>query len=67
MNGLLFTPGDTEHLRASVARLLDSDTRTRLAQRARGSVEHRTWLSVNEQLITHFEKACGVTRLSAVA
>jgi phosphatidylinositol alpha 1,6-mannosyltransferase len=67
MNGFLFTPGDTEHLRASVARLLDSETRRRLAQRARGSVEHRTWLSVNEQLITHFEQACGITRLTAVA
>jgi phosphatidylinositol alpha 1,6-mannosyltransferase len=67
MNGFLFTPGDTEHLRASVTRLIDDETRARLAQRARGSVEHRTWLSVNEQLIAYFEQACGITRLTAAA
>lgn len=60
MNGCLFTAGDTEHLRECVERLLHRDLRTRLAQRARGSVEYRTWHSVNEQLIDHYLRACGV-------
>lgn len=57
MNGLLFTPGDTAHLRACVEQLIDSGTRARLAQRSRGSVEGRTWRSVNEQLLEHLRCA----------
>jgi hypothetical protein len=60
MNGCLFTAGDTEHLRACVERLLNDETRARLAQRARGSVEQRTWHSVIEQLLVHLTRATGV-------
>ena len=60
MNGCLFTAGDIEHLRACIERLLNDETRTRLAQRARGSVEQRTWHSVNEQLLAHLTRATGV-------
>lgn len=60
MNGCLFRAGDTEHLRACIERLLNDETRTRLAQRARGSVEQRTWHSVNEQLLAHLTRATGV-------
>lgn len=57
MNGYLFTPGDSTHLHACVERLLDRETRLRLAQRARGSVEHRTWHSVNIQLLEFLSRA----------
>jgi phosphatidylinositol alpha 1,6-mannosyltransferase len=58
MNGLLFAPGDTSHLFACVEQLLDGESRSRLAQRARGSVEHRTWHSVNEALLAYLQGAC---------
>jgi phosphatidylinositol alpha 1,6-mannosyltransferase len=57
MNGFLFNPGDTSHLRSCIERLLDGDTRARLAHRARGSVEHRTWHSVNQQLLSYLQRA----------
>lgn len=67
MNGLHFTPGDRAHLRDCVNRLLDHDTRRRLAQRTRGSVEHHTWQSVNEQLLDHLSEACGAVRGDSTA
>ena len=60
MNGFHFAPGDTAQLRSCVERLLDTDTRARLAQRARGSVEHRTWASVNDQLLEYFHATSGL-------
>lgn len=57
MNGYLFNPGDPQHLRTCVERLLDRGTRARLAERARGSVEHRTWHSVNEALLGYLRNA----------
>lgn len=59
MNGLLFTPGDTSDLHSCITELLDSETRNRLAKRARASVAHRTWHSVCEQLLRHLSAACG--------
>jgi phosphatidylinositol alpha 1,6-mannosyltransferase len=58
MNGLLFAPRNTAHLRSCVERLFDDEIRVRLAGRARGSVEHRTWSSVNEQLLEHLRRTC---------
>ena len=58
MNGLLFAPGDISHLFACVEQLLDGESRSRLTQRARGSVEHRTWHSVNEALLAYLQGAC---------
>jgi len=59
MNGLLFSPGNSIELRTCVEQLFNDETRRRLAERARGSVEHRTWASVNTQLLDYFRRACG--------
>ena len=60
MNGLLFAPGNSIELRMCVEQLFNDETRRRLAERARGSVEQRTWASVNSQLLDHFHRACGI-------
>ena len=60
MNGLLFAPGNSIELRMCVEQLFNDETRRRLAERARGSVEQRTWASVNSQLLDHFRRACGI-------
>lgn len=60
MNGLLFAPGNSIELRTCVEQLFNDETRRRLAERARGSVEQRTWASVNSQLLDHFHRACGI-------
>ena len=59
INGLLYQPGETAALRQCVDALVDSDVRNAMSVHARPSVEHRTWASVNEQLLGHFGRACG--------
>jgi phosphatidylinositol alpha 1,6-mannosyltransferase len=63
-NGLLYRPGETSSLRQCVDSLVDSDTRRAMSINARPSVEHRTWASVNEQLLEHLSRACGKTELA---
>ena len=63
-NGLLYRPGETSALRQCVDSLVDSDTRRAMSINARPSVEHRTWASVNEQLLEHLSRACGKTELA---
>ena len=61
VNGLLFQPGETAALRHCVDALIDTDIRNAMSIYARPSVEHRTWASVNEQLLGHLGRACGKT------
>lgn len=54
-NGLLYAPESVRELRVAVGRLAhNGDVRRRMAERARPSVEHRTWEAVGEQLLEHY-------------
>ncbi len=59
INGLLYQPGETAALRQCVGSLVDTDVRNAMSINARPSVEHRTWASVNEQLLEHLGRTCG--------
>lgn len=61
VNGLLYAPSRVQDLRDCVNDLVDADTRSHLASNARRSVEQRTWASVNEQLLGHFNRVCDDT------
>jgi phosphatidylinositol alpha 1,6-mannosyltransferase len=54
-NGLLFAPDSVRELRVAVGRLVhNAELRAGMAERARPSVEHRTWAAVGEQLLDHY-------------
>ena len=54
-NGLLYAPESVRELRVAVGRLAHNGrVRRRMAERARPSVEHRTWEAVGEQLLEHY-------------
>lgn len=54
-NGLLYAPDSVRELRVAVGRLAhNGGVRSRLAGRARSSVAHRTWSSVNSELVEHY-------------
>ncbi|WP_431872422.1 glycosyltransferase family 4 protein [Nocardiopsis eucommiae] len=54
-NGLLYRPDSVRELRVAVGRLAHNrEVRARMAARARPSVAHRTWRSVNEELVEHY-------------
>ncbi|MEE8600158.1 glycosyltransferase family 4 protein [Euzebya tangerina] len=55
-NGLLYRAGDGRSLRRVVARLVhDADQRVRLALAARPGVAHRTWSTLTDELVGHYE------------
>jgi len=57
-NGLLFTPGSTEHLRGAVSELItDPDGRAVMGLAARQSVEGRSWSVIGDQLMEHYRLA----------
>ncbi|PWV58057.1 glycosyltransferase family 1 protein [Nocardiopsis sp. L17-MgMaSL7] len=54
-NGLLYEPDSVRELRVAVGRLAHNrEVRARMAAGARPSVVHRTWRSVNEELVGHY-------------
>ena len=54
-NGLLYAPDSVRELRVAVGRLAHNrGVRARMAAAARPSVEHRTWRSVNDELVEHY-------------
>ncbi|MBB6120516.1 glycosyltransferase family 4 protein [Nocardiopsis algeriensis] len=54
-NGFLYAPGSVRELRVGVGRLVHNRrVREALAVNTRASVEHRTWESVNGQLLDHY-------------
>jgi len=56
--GWLYRPGDLADLRARVLDLVgDEAKRAAFASAARASVAHRTWASLGDELITHYEAA----------
>jgi phosphatidylinositol alpha 1,6-mannosyltransferase len=57
-NGLLFTPGDGDALRAAVASLAaDEAQRIQMGVAGRRSVRGRTWQAICDELIGHYEEA----------
>lgn len=66
--GLLFAPGDTEHLAAHVARYRDdAQLRTSHGVAGRAHAEQQTWSRQVGQLIEHYHAAMGVTAVSGQA
>ena len=61
-NGWLF-PADTPALlRGAVAELVsDEDLRLVMGQRARASVERRSWEELGEELVAHYRTLSGAT------
>jgi phosphatidylinositol alpha 1,6-mannosyltransferase len=56
-NGRLFAPGSAASLRGAVDGLVrDPGLRSALAERARPSVEGRTWTAIGDQLVRHYEQ-----------
>ncbi|GAA1076010.1 glycosyltransferase family 4 protein [Nocardiopsis metallicus] len=54
-NGLLYAPDSVRELRVAVGRLAhNGEVRARMAAQARSSVAHRTWDSVNSELVEHY-------------
>lgn len=54
-NGLLYAPDSVRELRVAVGRLVHNRrVRARMAAGARPSVAHRTWASVNTELVDHY-------------
>ncbi|WP_017589386.1 glycosyltransferase family 4 protein [Nocardiopsis ganjiahuensis] len=54
-NGLLYAPDSVRELRVAVGRLAHNrQVRARMAAGARPSVAHRTWASVNAELVEHY-------------
>jgi phosphatidylinositol alpha 1,6-mannosyltransferase len=70
--GLLVRPQDAREVEAAVATLVAHDGyRARLAAAARPSVGTRSWSAVGDELIGHYQQACGeraiVNRLEVAA
>ncbi|MFE9242360.1 glycosyltransferase family 4 protein [Nocardiopsis sp. NPDC006938] len=62
-NGFLYGADSVRELRVAVGRLVhDRRVRDRLAAGARPSVEHRTWRSVNEELVEHYRAVIAPSR-----
>jgi phosphatidylinositol alpha 1,6-mannosyltransferase len=56
-SGLHFTPGNAEHLRASVLQIAaDPAMRMRMSREARRSVEHRSWSVIGDELLNHYDE-----------
>ena len=59
--GFLYSPGDPRELSGFVGRLVDDALlRRRMSRSARLSVADRSWRAVNDALVEHYRKACGV-------
>jgi phosphatidylinositol alpha 1,6-mannosyltransferase len=59
-NGWLFPPDSPEMMAQAVAALVgDPAGRQRMAERARATVEHRTWEAINRQLLVHYRELVG--------
>ncbi len=66
--GLLWDPSDRTGLRTYVSRLLmDVGLRRRLADSTRRSVEHRTWTSLGDELLSHYASVTSMTSTRATA
>jgi phosphatidylinositol alpha 1,6-mannosyltransferase len=56
-NGQLFTPGSAISLRSTMEALIrDPARRSALTDRARASVDGRTWSAIGDQLVRHYEQ-----------
>ena len=63
VNGLLYAPDSVRELRVALGRLVHNrDLRAALAGRARGSVEHRTWEAVGDELLAHYRSVLAPSR-----
>lgn len=61
--GWLYRPGDLDDLRARVLDLVGDDAKRRaFAIAARGSVEHRSWSRLGDELLGHYRDALVATR-----
>ena len=66
--GLLFAPGDGDHLRRQVALLAaDAGARARMARAAHASVQDRTWDALGDELLAHYAAAAGARPALGVA
>ena len=64
--GWLYRPGDLDELRARVVDLVgDHSKRRAFAVAARESVAHRTWASLGDELIGHYQDAIAVQQGTA--
>lgn len=67
-NGLLYAPESVRELRVAVGRLAhNTEVRARMAAEARPSVAHRTWESVNGELVDHYRSVIAPSRELASA
>ncbi len=63
VNGLLYAPDSVRELRVAVGRLAHNRAlRADLADRARASVEHRTWEAVGDELLAHYRSVLAPSR-----
>ena len=63
VNGLLFTPGNTEELQARIGLLLaDTSLRERLTRAGRTEMEKWSWAAATRDLVSHYELARIVKR-----
>ncbi len=66
IDGWLYRPGDTDDLRARVLDLVgDPAKRRAFAEAARTAVSGRTWESLGDRLIEHYERAGDLRRIDA--
>ena len=62
-NGLLYAPDSVRELRVAVGRLAHNrEVRARMAAGARPSVAHRSWASVNAELVEHYRAVIAPSR-----
>jgi phosphatidylinositol alpha 1,6-mannosyltransferase len=61
-NGWLFPDDDPEMMRGAVTELLsDEATRQLMGQRARASVERRSWDELGDELVAHYRTLSGAS------
>lgn len=61
VTGFLFSPNDQDVMVASVLRLVeDPKLRLRISKAARSHVAQKTWESVGDELLTHYERVVGL-------